>query len=104
IDKNGAVPLSQAEALLNQTDASIPELEISLRVTTNRLCILLGIPPEDLLQKLNPPESVNVILGIPAGLLIRIPIAPEELTPGAPADLLRRRPDIRRAERQAAAQ
>ena len=33
-----------------------------------------------------------------------IPTAPTEVTVGIPADLLRRRPDVRRAERQAAAQ
>src|SRR5208282_5541770 len=33
-----------------------------------------------------------------------IPTAPPELVVGVPADLLRRRPDVRRAERQAAGQ
>jgi outer membrane protein TolC len=34
----------------------------------------------------------------------RTPVAPEEVVVGIPADLLRRRPDVRRAERQVAAQ
>ena len=74
---------------LEQTEAQIPELEIGLRQTNNQLCILLGIAPEDL----------EAILGKGP-----IPTAPVEVAAGIPADLLRRRPDVRRAERQAAAQ
>jgi NodT family efflux transporter outer membrane factor (OMF) lipoprotein len=79
----------QSRSTLAQTEAQIPELEISLRETANRLCILLGIPPEDLHARLGSAP---------------IPTAPPEVTIGIPADLLRRRPDIRRAERTAAAQ
>jgi NodT family efflux transporter outer membrane factor (OMF) lipoprotein len=79
----------QSRSTLAQTEAQIPELEISLRETANRLCILLGIPPEDL----------HARLGTAA-----IPTAPPDVAVGIPADLLRRRPDIRRAERTAAAQ
>jgi outer membrane protein TolC len=50
---------------------------------------LLGIPPQDLQARLG------------SGT---IPTAPPEVAAGIPADLLRRRPDVRRAERQAAAQ
>jgi NodT family efflux transporter outer membrane factor (OMF) lipoprotein len=81
--------LVQARSTLEQTQATIPELEIGLRQATNQLCILLGIPPEDLQAKLQPRS---------------IPTAPPEVAVGIPADLLRRRPDVRRAERQAAAQ
>ena len=38
----------QSHSTLAQTEAQIPELEISARQTANRLCILLGIPVEDL--------------------------------------------------------
>ncbi|HLN33203.1 MAG TPA: efflux transporter outer membrane subunit [Gemmataceae bacterium] len=79
----------QARSTLEQTEAGIPELEIALRQTANLLCILLGIPPEDLQARLG------------AGA---IPTAPPDVAVGVPADLLRRRPDVRRAERQAAAQ
>jgi NodT family efflux transporter outer membrane factor (OMF) lipoprotein len=79
----------QARSTLEQTEAQIPELEIALRQAGNQLCILLGIPPEDLETR----------LGRGA-----IPSAAPEVAIGIPADLLRRRPDIRRAERQAAAQ
>jgi NodT family efflux transporter outer membrane factor (OMF) lipoprotein len=81
--------VSQAKSTLEQTQATIPELEISLRQFNNQLCILLGIPPEELQAKLGPGP---------------IPTAPVEAAVGIPADLLRRRPDVRRAERQAASQ
>jgi NodT family efflux transporter outer membrane factor (OMF) lipoprotein len=81
--------VDQALSTLKQTEAGIPELEIALRQTTNLLCILLGIPPEELRAKLGQRD---------------IPTAPPDVVIGIPADLLRRRPDIRRAERQAAAQ
>ena len=79
----------QARSTLEQTQAQIPEFEISLRQTCNNLCILLGMPPEELEARLGPQP---------------IPTAPPEVAVGMPADLLRRRPDVRRAERQAAAQ
>jgi NodT family efflux transporter outer membrane factor (OMF) lipoprotein len=81
--------VDQARSTLAQTEAQIPELEIALRQANNRLCILLGIPPENLKSRLGPAP---------------IPAAPPEVAVGIPADLLRRRPDVRRAERQAAAQ
>jgi NodT family efflux transporter outer membrane factor (OMF) lipoprotein len=81
--------LDQARSTLAQTEATIPELEITLRQYNNELCILLGIPPEDLRAKIGSAP---------------IPSAPPDVAVGIPADLLRRRPDIRAAERQAAAQ
>jgi NodT family efflux transporter outer membrane factor (OMF) lipoprotein len=81
--------VAQAKSTLEATQALIPELKITLRIATNQLCILLGIPPEDLEAKLG---------------LGPVPVAPPEVAIGIPADLLRRRPDVRRAERQAAAQ
>jgi NodT family efflux transporter outer membrane factor (OMF) lipoprotein len=81
--------LDQARSTLAQTEATIPELEISLRQFNNQLCILLGIPPEELRPRLGPAPILN---------------APPEVVVGIPADLLRRRPDVRAAERQAAAQ
>src|SRR5439155_462555 len=59
------------------------------RQANNQLCFLLGIPPEELQAKLGPAP---------------IPTAPADVAAGIPADLLRRRPDVRRAERLAAAQ
>jgi NodT family efflux transporter outer membrane factor (OMF) lipoprotein len=81
--------VAQAEGTLEQTQATIPQLVTSLRQYNNQLCILLGIPPEELRAKLGPGP---------------IPTAPVEAAVGIPADLLRRRPDVRKAERQAAQQ
>ena len=79
----------QARSTLEQTEAQIPELEIDLRQKIVQLCILLGMPPEELQSRLGPAP---------------IPTAPPDVALGIPADLLRRRPDVRRAERSAAAQ
>jgi len=94
-DKNtaGAVTerdVQEARQILEQTRARIPELEIGLRQTNNALCLLLGLPPQDLSE----------ILGAEG----KIPVVAPEISVGIPADLIRRRPDVRRAERLAAAQ
>ncbi len=80
----------QAKQVLEQTRSLIPDLETGLRRANNALCVLLGIPTQELAGRLG--ES---------GM---IPVGQPRLSLGIPADLLRRRPDVRRAERQAAAQ
>lgn len=81
--------LRQAKASLAQTQATIPPLEAGARLATNQLCVLLGMPVSDLAAQLE---------------AAAIPVAPPEVAIGIPADLLRRRPDVRRAERQVSAQ
>jgi NodT family efflux transporter outer membrane factor (OMF) lipoprotein len=81
--------VDQAQTNLSQTAALIPQLRTQLRQANNQLSILLGIPPEDLLPRLGRAD---------------IPTAPVDVGTGIPADLLRQRPDVRQAERQAAAQ
>jgi NodT family efflux transporter outer membrane factor (OMF) lipoprotein len=81
---------AQAASLLEDTRSLIPNLEASIRQTENTLCILLGIPPRDLHDILNGPRP--------------IPAAPAQVAVGIPAELLRRRPDVRRAERELASQ
>lgn len=81
--------VDQAQSILSQTEAQVPQLEISLRQTNNRLCVLLGIPAEDLMRRMAARS---------------IPIVSPDVAVGIPADLVRRRPDVRRAERNAAAQ
>jgi len=91
--KFGTVTLldvAQATSQLNDTLASIPSLENQLRQQKDALCVLLGIAPNDLADILKGPSD--------------IPIAPREVVVGIPADLLRRRPDVRSAEYQAVAQ
>jgi len=82
--------VEQAQTLLNNTLASIPLLETQLRQQEDALCVLLGIAPRDL---------ADLIKGAS-----EIPVSPPQVIAGIPADLLRRRPDIRSAEYQAAAQ
>lgn len=81
--------VTQAASNMAQTEALIPQLRAGLRQSNNALCVLLGIPPENL---------VTQFARAP------IPRAPVTVAVGIPADLLRRRPDVRRAERQVAAQ
>ena len=79
----------QARSNLAQTLALIPPLVTGRQQASNRLCVLLGMPVSDLADRLAPAP---------------IPRAPVEVAVGIPADLVRRRPDIRQAERQVAAQ
>lgn len=82
--------VDQAQTNLNNTLASIPTLETQLQQAKNALCLLLGLPPGDLAEFLTGPSE--------------IPVSPPEVIVGIPNDLLRRRPDIRSAELQAASQ
>jgi NodT family efflux transporter outer membrane factor (OMF) lipoprotein len=90
----GATELDRAQALSNleQSRSQRHQFLIDLRVAENQLSILLGMPAVDLTNLLN------------CGPKKDIPVAPEFVVTGIPADLLRRRPDVRRAERLAAAQ
>ncbi len=91
--KAGAVTeldVAQARALLRSTEATIPTLESDVRQAKNALAILLGKLPGEIDDMLGPPG--------------RIPEVPAEVAVGIPAELLRRRPDIRFAERALAAQ
>ncbi len=81
----------QATNVLEQTRASIPLLKIQLQQGENALCVLLGVPP----------QSLGMLLSRSVG---RIPSPPRTIVVGIPADLLRRRPDVRAAELAALAQ
>jgi NodT family efflux transporter outer membrane factor (OMF) lipoprotein len=81
--------VEQARTILEQTRALIPAFELGKRVAANRLCVLLGGPPRDLESELGEAP---------------IPEAAPEVAVGIPADLVRRRPDVRQAERELAAQ
>lgn len=85
--RNGAtseLDVAQARALLESTRASIPQLEISLAQSQNALSTLLGQPPGSLENLLQGPQV--------------IPASPAQVAVSIPADVLRRRPDIRNAE------
>jgi len=82
--------VEQARTSLLNTLATIPPLETQLRQARDALSVLLGMPPSDL----------SDLLGGSSG----IPASPPQVIVGIPTELLRRRPDIRSAELQAAAQ
>ena len=82
--------VEQARTALFNTLATIPTLETQRRQALDALSVLLGMPPTDLSDLLNGPST--------------IPVSPPQVIVGIPADLLRRRPDIRSAELQAVAQ
>ena len=88
--KHGSVSeldVEQARTVLNNTLASVPALETQLRQTQNALSTLLGMAPNNLADLLAGPSN--------------IPSPPPQVAVGIPADLLRRRPDIRAAEHRA---
>jgi multidrug efflux system outer membrane protein len=81
--------VAQQEGQLNTTAAQIPTLESSLKQAAYRLDVLLGSQPGGLWDQLSKARA--------------IPSLPPEVLVGLPSELLRRRPDIRTAERQLAA-
>jgi NodT family efflux transporter outer membrane factor (OMF) lipoprotein len=87
--------VEQARTVLEQTRSTIPALQIVKGQANDVLCILLGIPPRDLEPELG--------LGPERGKS-PMPSTPGWVAAGIPGDLLRRRPDVRSAERQVSAQ
>jgi outer membrane protein TolC len=60
---------SQAKQILEQTRARIPDLEAGLRRSSNALCVLLGVPPQELSQRLGdsgviPQGGAELMLGV----------------------------------------
>ena len=82
--------VDQARRSLEQTRADIPSFRTDLEQAKYRLAVLLGQPPGALKELLAESKLV--------------PVTPPEIAVGVPADVLRRRPDVRSAERKLAAQ
>lgn len=82
--------VQQAKGLFYNTQSLIPIFELNIERAVNALSFLLGMPPSNL----------DTLLGSSR----KIPAAPATVAVGIPADLLRRRPDVRAAEMAAAAQ
>ncbi len=83
--------VDQARSVLASTEATVPALQIQLRQAKDALSVLLGMPPSLLSEQLKGREA-------------EIPAPPAQVVVGIPADLLRRRPDVRAAEYNAMAQ
>jgi NodT family efflux transporter outer membrane factor (OMF) lipoprotein len=82
--------MEQAKYNLESTRSQIPTLQTGLEQAKNRLAVLLGENPGAVDDELSSQES--------------IPVPRLDIAVGVPADVLRQRPDIRRVERQLAAQ
>ncbi|MDD5167768.1 MAG: efflux transporter outer membrane subunit [Syntrophales bacterium] len=82
--------VKQAYYNLENTRSQIPALRAGLESAMNRIAVLLGERPGSVHDELKKAGS--------------IPVTPLEIVVGVPADALRRRPDIRKAERNLAAQ
>jgi NodT family efflux transporter outer membrane factor (OMF) lipoprotein len=80
----------QAMTLLLSTEAAIPSLKATAQQAKNALSVLLGRAPTDIGDMLSKEND--------------LPSLPDDVAVGIPADLLRQRPDVRRAELQAIAQ
>lgn len=89
IGRGTELDTSRASAQLNTTRARIPLQEAAIKRAIHRLGVLTGQPPGTLTVKLSQPQPM--------------PKLPETIAVGNPAELLRRRPDIRIAERTLAA-
>ncbi|MBZ0256708.1 TolC family protein [bacterium] len=84
------LPVQQARYVVEQTRSTIPVYKSGIESAMNALAVLTGVMPGTLQEGLNKPKP--------------IPQSSIEIVTGIPADSLRRRPDIRMAERQLAAQ
>jgi len=82
--------VAREAALLAGMRAAIPPLNTAVRSAMYGMAVLLGQEPGELVAELSPTMAV--------------PPTPPEIPIGLPSDLLRRRPDVRRAERQLAAE
>ena len=80
----GTLDVVNADAQVATTASQIPQLEAAAQQAIYNLSVLLGLEPTALLRELSPTNS--------------IPAAPPEVPMGIPSEVLRRRPDIRRAE------
>jgi outer membrane protein, multidrug efflux system len=77
--------VSRSRSLLNLTLSTIPPLEAAIQKTIYRIAVLTGQQPTALASELSAPEPLPPVM---PGIAL-----------GDPAALLRRRPDIRAAER-----
>jgi NodT family efflux transporter outer membrane factor (OMF) lipoprotein len=84
-----ALDVERAEGLLDTTSSQMPELQQTVRQAIYRIGVLLGQQPTALTSELEPAAP--------------LPSQPPEVPSLLPSELLARRPDLRRAEREVAA-
>jgi multidrug efflux system outer membrane protein len=89
LGRGSELDVSSALARLRATEAALPPLVFAERAAAHRLAVLLGVRPGALDSELMPTAEQRSTL--------------TALAVGAPEDLLRRRPDVRAAERRLAA-
>ncbi len=82
--------VQQANYNMESTRSKIPILRTRLAEAMNRLAVLLSLQPGALNEELKEPQP--------------IPVPPLKVAVGVPAEALRRRPDVRKAERRLASQ
>lgn len=85
----GEADIKTAEQQLLTMLAQEPQLDLSILKTIHRISILLGYSPADLVAELS--------------VVYPLPSLPTKQPIGLPSELLRRRPDIQKAEREVAA-
>jgi len=81
--------VQQATALVTATEAEVPSLKTGFDQSVHHLAILLGQPPGALMDEMSIEKP--------------IPLTPPAVPVGLPSDLLQRRPDVQRSERELAA-
>ena len=86
----GELALQQARYNLESTRATVPSLETAVEQSLNALAVLTGVMPGSLHERLSAEKA--------------IPVVSAQAVTGISADLLRRRPDVRKAERELASQ
>lgn len=87
--KTGLAPeldVQRAKTQMKTTQSRVPGLRAAIHTAAFRIAVLTGRPPTALLDELAQPQP--------------IPAPPEIVPVGLPSELLLRRPDVRRAERQ----
>ena len=84
----GELDVARSRALVASTEAVLPPVQEAISQAIFRLSVLIGRDPGTLLGELSPEAPM--------------PSGPVAIPPGMPSELLRRRPDIRRSERELA--
>lgn len=84
VGRSDQLDIARAESQLELTRAALPNFEAQINIALNRIGVLTGKPTAELKSQLAIAKS--------------LPSIPATFAVGNPADLLKRRPDIRRAE------